>query len=1322
MAQINYFRHIQEEDGLSNNTVFCISEDKYGYMWFGTKDGLCRYDGKDFKVFVPDKSNPQSLQTNYIKTLYLDNYKTLWIGTNMGLYRFDYETEGFHYVTAKTQQGISIDGLIHQILMDKKDNLWVISEFTLFRYDIHRNILKSYPNVYTTSLCELENGDIWIYSSDKKIQRYNSSNESFTSYPVSFKNDKGNWVEKIAPFKDFGILIGTIDHGVLFFDTQTKECVPFIDFGNNTSAFVRCFLQYSKYEYWIGTERGIYTYNIVTKKINLLKSNFDNQYELNDNPIYDLYKDREGGIWIGTYFGGINYHSVEYENFTKYLPGYKAKELRGKAIRDIKKDQYDHLWIGTEDGGLHQFDRKNNTFININQEYSELPNNNIQALLPDGDELLVATYESGLSVLNIHTGKLIKHYPFSAGKQGPSSSIFSILKARDGTIYLGTVTGYNTFQRNTGSFESFHQIPHIVTYILEDHKGIIWFATIGGVYSLDPKNQTLNNFVSDLNNENSLSHDIVNSIFEDFEHNLWFATNNGLCSLDDLRQTFHRYDVSDGLPGNLILRIEEDPDKNLWISTSHGLSCLNTTQKVFKNYKKPNGLVSNQFNYNSSYKDDDGRLYFGTINGLISFNPENMLESDYIPPVIISSLAINDKEVKIEPDGILKKPVNETKRIVLNHNESTLSIRFSALSYVVPNMNQYAYMLEGIDDDWVYCGNQNRTSYSKLPPGKYLFKVKATNGSGYWNENPKTLEIEITPPFWQTTWAYCLYIFVGLGLFLWIFRFYKNKMKLKEKRKWEIYEREKEKEIYQTKIDFFTNVAHEIKTPLSLIKSPLDKINKMDEKNPQAKEYLAIIEKNTNRLLTLVNQLLDFRKAEKDSFNLQLTKINIVDLVSEVVFRFKPTFIDSGLSVEQDMPKEPVYAKIDKDATAKIISNLFSNALKYTQSKILVSLRKDKNENKFLLKVKNDGITIPLDLSDKIFEPFYRVAETSLKEGIGIGLSLAKSLAELQKGNLEYSIDEEHLNVFTFSMPVEEDLISSTEQEESVEIAETVETAALEKTSAKLLSEKISILVVEDHVEMNNFLSKELSEDYHVISAENGNEAVEFLKTEPIQLILTDVIMPVMDGFELIKWVKTTLEYSHIPIVVLTAKGDLQSHITGLETGADAYIEKPFEMELVSTQITALLNNRHAVKSYFSQSPLVHLKEMAHSKADENFLEKLNELICKKMGNTDLNVNLLADMMNMSRPTFYRKIKAISNTTPNEFVNIIRLRRAAELLLEGKYRINEITDIVGFNSSTYFSRLFQKQFGIKPSEYSKDIMAETEETEKPYLSAKNESV
>jgi len=1081
----------------------------------------------------------------------------------------------------------------------------------------------------------------------------------------------------LLSYGETGIIMSTYTNGILLFDTKTKEASIFTNLVDNATSHIRTSIQYSPDEYWFGSEWGIYIYNIRSQSLIRIGSEQNIPHCLSNDAVYALYKDRQGCVWVGTYIGGVNYYSPQFENFTRFYSSPEPGKLNSKAIRDIKKDKNGNIWIGAEDSGLYKYNQETNIF-----KLCTAPHN-VQAILPDGDKLYIALFENSLTVLDINTEKIIERYPqdWRPSDTNPTSSIYDMIKARDGNIYLATSSGYEIFNPQLGKFIKNRNIQAHIQYIFEDHKGIIWFATTQqGIYSLDTGTQVITNYREEAGNNNSLSHNVANYIFEDSKHNLWFGTNYGLSRFDPERKNFEQYTTRDGLSGNLIMAIEEDESGNLWVSTSHGLSCINPNTRNIRNYKQFNGLTTNQFNFKSSFRNDDGILYFGSINGLIRFDPKKIVEDKYIPPVLISSIRVKEKELK-------EKDLKDDK-LVIKYDESTFSIGFSALNYTASEMNQYAYMLEDIDKDWVYCGTQNRAYFSGLPHGKYTFKVKAANSAGYWNEEPEILEIIITPPFWLSTWAYCIYIVILLATIAYIFYYYARRIQRREKRKREIYEREKEKELYQIKLDFFTNVVHEIKTPLSLIKSPLDKIIRSGDESPAIKENIDIMERNTNRLISLVNQLLDFKKAEKDSFSLYLSKINITDLIKEIKSMFKPVFIEKGFSVECNIPETPFIVKADKEAMTKIISNLLNNALKYMETKIIISLEQDRFEDEFHFTVKNDGRTIPPSLRDKIFEPFYRVLENNTQEGIGIGLSLTKSLTELQNGKIEYYTDENNLNAFVVTMPLQESPVEIESPDEDIPYTEEKDTS----------NKKTTILIVEDNADMNKFLSQEFSDEYNVVSAINGEEATNLLNTEPVHLIVSDVAMPVMDGFELTRYVKTTLEYSHIPVILLTAKDTIQAHIDGLEAGADAYIEKPFDIDLLHTQVTTLLNNRSNMRKYFSQSPLVYLKEMTYSKTDEVFLEKLNELIYANMNDPEMDVNMLADSMNMSRSTFYRKIRAISNSTPNDFINIIRLKRAAELLLEGK-RINEIISIVGFNSSTYFSRLFLKQFGMKPSEF-----------------------
>jgi signal transduction histidine kinase/DNA-binding response OmpR family regulator len=634
----------------------------------------------------------------------------------------------------------------------------------------------------------------------------------------------------------------------------------------------------------------------------------------------------------------------------------------------------------------------------------------------------------------------------------------------------------------------------------------------------------------------------------------------------------------------------------------------------------------------------------------------------------------------------------------LPYDSSTISIEVAALSYTMPEMNEYIYKMEGVDKDWTRIKNNRKIYYTKLAPGDYTFKVKGSAAGEIWNNNETTLSIHILPPVWASPEAYVLYVLLICAIVFTILRYYYIALREKNQRKIETLEIEKEREIYSAKIEFFTNVTHEIRTPLTLIKLPVEKLLKSGSNDSTLMENLMMIDKNTNRLIQLTDQLLDFRKAEANNYNLNFVRTDINELLKELFASYKPIAEEKQLSFKLEIPRMALVAYVDTEAFRKVISNLFNNAIKYAEKVVTVRLLPfNSDDNMFHVEFKNDGFLIPYELREKIFQPFYRVKETEKFAGTGIGLPLARSLTELHKGTLELKKPLNNLNIFLLSIPIHQEHEISLGDYEIIEVnTTTIENNT--KQEPQHITE-ISVLLVEDNKEIINFIKKELQKDYTIFKAGNGQEALEILEKENIHLVISDIMMPVMDGIELCKEMKNDLQYSHIPIILLTAKNTITSKIEGLETGADAYIEKPFVFEHLQAQISNLLNNRNIVKEYYAHSPLAHIKGIACTKADKHFLEELQTTIDENITDKDLDVDTLSRMLNMSRGTLYRKIKGLSDMTPNELINLSRLKKAAELLAEGKYKINEVANIVGYNLNSNFSRDFHKQFGVTPSAY-----------------------
>lgn len=625
------------------------------------------------------------------------------------------------------------------------------------------------------------------------------------------------------------------------------------------------------------------------------------------------------------------------------------------------------------------------------------------------------------------------------------------------------------------------------------------------------------------------------------------------------------------------------------------------------------------------------------------------------------------------------------------------------MGYSTSGTNQLQYKLEGFDKEWYTTDSNNPVAtYTNLKPGSYTFSVKSSNYQGEWNGKTKSIRVQIHPPFWKSTWAYILYIIVTSGLIIYSIYRFRKRMIDKQKLQFERLESEKEKELYHAKIDFFTNIAHEIRTPLTLIKGPLENILKKNDLNEkEVKENLNIMEQNTLRLLNLTNQLLDFRKTETKGFSLNFMTYNISEILKETYNRFLPTAKQNYLEFNLQLPEKDFYAPVDKEALTKILSNLFNNAVKYAQSNIIVQLdiQPEDNPNMFMITVSNDGTLIPKDMEEDIFKPFVQIKNTDNGQrtaGTGIGLPLARSLAELHKGKL-YLKNEDQI-CFCVELPItQENVIQLSKHyiEDSPNIPD--------RHLATTPENQNTILVIDDDPEILSFVSKQLQNTYKIITATNGKEALDILETESVNLIVSDVMMPEIDGFELCKRLKNNINYSHIPIILLTARATLQSKIEGIELGADAYIEKPFSTEYLLVKIATLLTNLEKLRKAFTSSPFVEARTIALSNADEKFLDKLTETIKKNISEPEFNVDILASEMNMSRSSLHRKIKSIAQITPNEYIQLERLKTAAQLLQSGNYKINEICYIVGFNSSSYFAKCFQKQFGVLPKEFCSSI-------------------
>lgn len=811
------------------------------------------------------------------------------------------------------------------------------------------------------------------------------------------------------------------------------------------------------------------------------------------------------------------------------------------------------------------------------------------------------------------------------------------------------------------------------------------------------------NYLHDESNPKSLPYDKVVSVFEDSHRQVWLTTQGGgFCLFHPETETFTSYNLADGLPNDVVYQIVEDKEGLFWLTTNNGLVCFQPTTGAMKVYTTSNGLLGDQFNYRSSFETEDGTIYLGSIDGFVAFNPKNFSENKSLPSIVITDFLLFGKEVYVgEPGSPLEKSITFSDELVLQSNQNSFSFRVAALDFQAPRMSRIMYKLDGFDADWLTVGESPIVTYSNLRYGNYTFRVKVSNSDGVWNEEGISLKVHILPPFYLSVWAYIVYALLIIGCSLYTVMYFKRRSNRKHRRQMEKFEQEKEREVYNAKIDFFTNVAHEIRTPLTLIKGPLENIILKKQVDTETREDLNVMKQNTERLLNLTNQLLDFRKTERQGFRLNFTECNVTEILKETHKRFTSLAKQKGLDFVLQMPEKDFYAHINQEAFTKIISNLLNNGVKYAESYVHISLAVPDTDggNSFRICTVNDGVIIPDAMKEEIFKPFVRFNEQEdgkVTTGTGIGLALSRSLAELHQGTLTMGKGEEN-NTFCMTLPIVQDttITLTTEVEAGTDkINEAPAEQAVEKDN------RPTVLVAEDNPDMLAFVVRQLSKDYTVLTATNGAEALRVLDGNYVNLMISDVVMPVMDGFELCKTIKSDLNYSHIPIILLTAKTNIQSKIEGMELGADAYIEKPFSVEYLQACASNLIQNREKLRQAFAESPFIAANTMALTKADEEFIKKLNEVIRVNYANPEFSMDDMADNLNMSRSNFYRKIKGVLDLSPNEFLRLERLKKAAQLLKEGENRVNEICYMVGFNSPSYFAKCFQKQFGVLPKDFT----------------------
>lgn len=1321
------FSHITINEGLSQSTIFSIAQDKRGNMWFATYDGVNKYDGYTFTVYRHEYTNPHSIANDIARIITTDSEGTIWIGTHNGLSCYDDEKDIFknfsYEIHGNKVQVNAIEEIKNGMLMIGTNQGLLFFDSNELKF-VTTPIDKSIKSLIAASI--LKSGNVIYIGTESGLYLYDINKNN--SKPL-FEELKGKRIQKILKQSANQLWIATEGNGLYLVNPKTNEIKNYRHESGNpqsiSSNYIRSLALDSQNRLWIGTFNDLNIYKESTNSFNKYSYDPMDSGSLSQNSIRSIFLDSQGGMWLGTYFGGLNYYHPLKSRFghIKQIP--YQNSLNDNVVSCIVEDKDKNIWVGTNDKGLNFYNTKNKHFTyHMLQEGNEasIGSNNVKAVYIDEKDNLVyiGTHTGGLSVLHQNTKK-VDHYTPQNSKL-VDENIYAILPEENHKLLLGTLNGLTVFDTKK---KEFTPIPkdkngkairnNHITSLFKDSRKRLWIGAENGLSIYFFKDNTLEE-LNIINNDSLLSNAFINCIMERVPGEYWVGTRYGLYRIDEVKKEIKHFTTKDGLPNNVIYGILEDSFGRLWLSTNKGLTCFTPNTGNFRNFTETDGLQSNQFNNYSYCKLSGGEMMFGGINGITTFRPELLMDNPYTPPTVITGLKLFNQDVNPDDEtGILDNNISITPSITLTAAQSAFSLEFVVSNYISGHHNTFAYKLEGYDKEWYYVTDQRTVSYSNLPHGTYIFKVKAANSDGKWNDTATELEIVILPVWYKTWWAILLFVAAGSALIIFIFRYFWMQKSMEAEIKMERMEKDKQEEVSQMKMRFFINISHELRTPLTLILAPLQEL--MYRVNDRwTRNQLQHIQRNANRLLHLVNQLMDYRRAELGVFELKAGKGNVSKLIEEnflfydKLARHKDIHYTFNTEIGD---KEFLY---DGNYLELIINNLLSNAFKFTNEGKSITINLKEENNNLVITVTDTGVGIPLDKQGKIFERFFQVESEHL--GSGIGLSLVQRLVELHHGKIELISEEGKGSSFSIHIPQDEanykpeELKSQEEDNEKETTPHSTNSKDMYFLDTEVINDapensnekkKGTILIVEDNQEILQYLSSGLSDLYNVLQAHNGEEGLEMLKNnEETDVVVTDVMMPVMDGIKMCRQIKQNIRTCHVPVIILSAKIDVKDQLEGLQVGADDYIPKPFSLSVLTAKIQNMIRTRRRIFEHYSKSLEVEPEKITFNAMDEELLKRAVVIVEKNMDNIEFSTDEFARDMNMSRSNLHLKLKAITGESTIDFIRKIRFNEACKLLKDGRYTISEVSTMVGFNTPSYFATSFKKYFGCLPTEYIKN--------------------
>ncbi len=1322
------------DNELSSSMINSIYQDKEGIIWIATEDGLNRYDGAKFSVYKHKSRDRHSLLNNYVRILFEDKKGTFYVGTLNGLQTYDRATGIFSNIPMTFDNGDTLGVNVSTIIERSNGEVLIgTSGHGIFSLSIKEGRIKGrqlpelVPSYLINQLYEDRRGTLWVITNDKGIYAIDK-NKRLTRH----QDEEGIlWASSVCEDKAGNIYAGCLKNGLFRYNPRTNGFTP-IKCPSLPKLPVKALYSMNQDEIYIGTDgNGMKVYNIPKKQIvespvNITSFNFDK------SKVHAILKDRQGNIWLGFFQKGVMIMPPVINHF-KYM-GYKSSAhntIGSCCIMSVYKDHTGSYWIGTDNDGIYCIapDGKQKAHFEQKPHSGHSVSSTIMSIYEDSDKnIWIGSYRDGLAKLNPQTGHCEYIYLPSRNKEN-AQSIYSIVEDSHRQLWVAAM-GAGLYRINLDTKEVFRcptpesgleyrperNILHNswINCLLYSTNDKLYIGTYDGLGCLDIPTM---NFASTYKVNRLLQGNVIYALYEDSHHNIWAGTSLGLKHINHKTQEVKLYTTSDGLPSNSISAIEGDSNGNLWISTNFGISRFNPYSLTFVNFYASDGLQGNEFSKGASFTGPKEEIIFGGTNGITYFNPKEITSPDKKPEIRIADFYIHDKAVRLGmksgPYNIVTTSVTNADKFHLSHKDNSFSIEFSAMEFYGPERISYSYMFN--NNTWVDLQpGVDRVSFSGLAPGTYRFQVKARDYNSY--SETKELVIIISPPWYASWWAKVIYCLAAIIIVVFIVMQIRQRHHARQKMQAHIHA----EQLNEAKLQFFINISHEIRTPMSLIISPLQKLIATDYDTERQQSY-NIIYRNAERLLRLVNQLMDIRKIDKGQMRLKFQETDIVSFIQDLYYTFEYQANIKHIQLTFHPEVKELKAWIDPKNFDKVILNILSNAFKFTPENGNIQIQLCTGDNPdstqkalsryFEISIKDDGTGINETELERIFDRFYQIrnSQSNSDIGTGIGLHLTRSLVELHHGSITVENNKETPGCrFIIRLPLgkehltPEEIDNSIEKKSPVHITTAIPTSPLAETPPKMRSKsKYRVLVAEDDEEIRRYICRELSSDFHTQECDNGKEALAHILKKAPDLVISDIMMPEMDGITLCSRIKQNININHIPVILLTAKSGEEDNLEGLSTGADAYITKPFSIEILRQHVFNLIKSRERLRNKFqgSQTQEERMQKLDIESPDERLLDRVMKVINDNIANTELNVKLVAETVGISRVHLHRKMKELTNQSTSNLIRNVRLKQAASLLASKRQSINEVAAMTGFVNTTYFSTVFKELYGMTPTDY-----------------------